>query len=117
MLVHLALFCILFSSVALPQSTADPTVTYARRIVATSKNHRPAAGYVPASNTAIAIATAVLIPIYGKAQIDAEKPWHTGLKNGVWTVVGTFHGNGMGGEAIVQIDKKTGAIVYLGHTM
>jgi hypothetical protein len=117
MLVRLALACILFSCVALPQSTEDPAVTYARRIIAAAKPYRPAAGYVPDSNTAVAIATAVLIPIYGKAKIDAERPWHTGLKNGVWTVVGTFHGNGLGGEGIVQIDKKTAAIVYLGHTM
>jgi hypothetical protein len=77
----------------------------------------PAAGYVPDSDTAIAIATAVLTPIYGKTTIDAEKPWKAGLKDGVWTVVGTFNGKGEGGEAIVQIDKRTGAIKFVTHTM
>jgi len=39
------------------------------------------------------------------------------LKAGVWTVVGTFNGKGEGGEAMVQVDKKTGAIIFVGHTM
>jgi NTF2 fold immunity protein len=70
------------------------------------------------SETAVAIATAILAPIYGRSTIDAEKPWHTGLKGGVWTVVGTFNGKaGGGGEGMVQLDKKTGAIVFVGHTM
>lgn len=77
----------------------------------------PAAGYVPDCATAIQVARAVLAPIYGKAKIDAESPWHTGLKNGIWTVVGTFKGKGEGGEAIVQIDEKTAAIKFVGHTM
>jgi len=98
-------------------SGEDPAVVYARRIVASAKTYQPAAGYVPDSNTAVAIGTAVLIPIYGKDKIDAEKPWHTGLKDGVWTVVGTFNGKGEGGEAIIQLDKKTGAVVFVAHTM
>jgi len=99
------------------QSSEDPAVVYARRVIVGERTYRPTAGYVPDSQTAVAIATAVLIPIYGKATIDAEKPWHTGLKGGVWTVVGTFNGKGCGGEAMVQIDKKSAAIIFVGHTM
>ena len=117
MLVRFALACVLFVSLAATQSREDPAIAYARRIIVGEKTYIPAAGYVPDSSTAVAIATAVLAPIYGKAKIDAEKPWHTGLKDGVWTVVGTFNGKGEGGEAIVQIDKKTAAIVFVGHTM
>jgi hypothetical protein len=117
MLIRFVLACVLAASIAMAQSGADPAVEYARRIVASEKTYRPAAGYVPDSKRAVAIATAVLIPIYGKDIIDAERPWHTGLKDGVWTVVGTFNGNGDGGEAIIQLDKRTGVVVFVSHTM
>ncbi len=117
MLARFALVCMLLASVALPQSTEDPVVVYARRIIVGAKTYRPAAGYIPDSDTAIAVATAILIPIYGRAKIDAEKPWHTGLENGVWTVVGTFNGKGEGGSAIIQLDQKTGAVIFVEHTM
>ena len=117
MLVRCALACLLFTSIAFTQTSEDPAVVYARRIIVGEKTYRPTAGYVPDSETAVLIATAVLTPIYGKADIDAEKPWHTGLKAGVWTVVGTFNGKGEGGEAMVQVDEKTGAIIFVGHTM
>lgn len=115
--MRIALACVLFGSLALTQSREDPAITYARRIIAGQKTYQPSAGYVPDSTTAVRIATAVLDPIYGKAKIAAEKPWHVGLIDGVWTVVGTFNGRGNGGEAIVQIDKRTGAIKFVGHTM
>ena len=117
MLVRFALSCALFASIAMTQSSGDPAVVYARRIIVGGRTYRPAAGYIPDSETAIAVATAVLIPIYGKAKIDAENPWHTGLKGGVWTVVGTFNGKGLGGGAIIQLDKKTGAVIFVTHTM
>jgi hypothetical protein len=60
---------------------------------------------------------AVLIPIYGPGIEKGEEPWKAEVKEGVWTVVGTFHGAGTGGEAIVQIRKSTGAIIFVTHTM
>jgi len=112
-----ALACVVLASMAMAQTTEDQAVTYARRIIAKEKTYMPPGGYIPDSATAVAVATAVLAPIYGKATIDAEKPWHTGLKDGVWTVVGTFNGKGEGGEAMIQLDEKTGAVVFVGHTM
>lgn len=46
----------------------------------------PANGYVPDATTAMKIAEAVLIPIYGQGQIDSEHPLHAVLKDDVWTV-------------------------------
>jgi hypothetical protein len=40
-------------------------------------------GFVPNAATAIAIAEAILIPIYGRAQIEAERPFSATLKDGV----------------------------------
>jgi NTF2 fold immunity protein len=122
MLIRLALACVLLASVALasaavPQSTEDPVVVFTRREIATARTYRPPSGYVPDSKAAIAIAVAVLTPIYGKGDIESEKPWHTGLNNGVWTVVGTFNGKGVGGSAVIQLDQKTGEVLLVTHTM
>jgi hypothetical protein len=110
-------FVVVVSSAQVPLSFDDQAVDYARRVTASQKAVVPKSGYVPDSGTAVAIATAVLAPIYGKSIAASEKPWHAGLKGGVWTVVGTFNGKGNGGEGIVQIDKKTGAIIFVTHTM
>ena len=114
---HILLACVLVLFSGQTSSSDNQAVEYARRVIDGQKNVPPVSGYVPDSDTAIAIATAVLIPIYGKSTVASEKPWHTGLRDDVWTVVGTFNGKGNGGEAIVQIDKKTGAIIFVTHTM
>src|SRR5580658_135878 len=87
------LACALFAGVLRAQSSGDQDrVEYARRIIIGLKTVEPADGYVPDASAAIAIGTAVLAPIYGRSTIDAEQPWNAGLKDGVWTVVGTFNG-------------------------
>ncbi|MEO8206301.1 MAG: NTF2 fold immunity protein [Chthoniobacterales bacterium] len=58
---------------------------------------QPKAGYVPDSQTAIAIAVAVWNPIYGKKQIGNEKPYNAVLKDGVWTVTGSMPKPMLGG--------------------
>ncbi len=42
-------------------------------------------------------------------------PYRTSLKNGIWTVEGTFHGTGLGGVAIAEIAKGDGKIVRVSH--
>jgi hypothetical protein len=58
---------------------------------AAQESYKPPSGFVPDAATAIGIAAAVWVPIYGKKQIDSEKPYIATLKGDVWTVVGTFH--------------------------
>jgi len=108
--------CMLFVSLAVAQSVEDPMVTITRREIKTTKTFRPIGGYVPDSATAVALAVAILKPIYGETEINSDKPWLAGLKDGVWTVVGTFHGEGPGGTGVIQLDKRTGAILFVGHT-
>ncbi len=80
--------------------------------LALGQGYKPSAGYVPDSTTAIKIAEAVLVPVYGRKQIDSELPLHAQLKDDEWTVTGTLHcpdGKGgvtsmcFGGVAVVQI--------------
>jgi hypothetical protein len=107
------------------------TTTWATGILALSialaaftQSYKPEAGYVPDSDTAIRIAEAVLAPVYGKNQIESERPFGARLKNGVWTVSGTLHCAGAkdspsayctGGVAVVEISKDDGRILSMIH--
>lgn len=79
---------------------------------------------VPDSETAVKIAEAVLIPVYGKQKIESERPFNAKLKNNIWTVSGTLHcpdGHGgitthcFGGVAVVQLSKTNGRILSIVH--
>jgi hypothetical protein len=82
---------------------------------ANEHSYIPDAGFVPDEITAIRIAEAVLIPIYGEASISAEKPFKATLNDGVWTVTGSLPRNKLGGVAIAQISKKDGRIERVSH--
>ncbi len=74
----------------------------------------PKAGFVPDEATAIRIAEAVWLPIYGK-DIYEEKPFIVGLRDGVWTVTGSLPGGRKGGVAEVEISKEDGRILRVSH--
>jgi hypothetical protein len=81
---------------------------------------KPKDGYVPNSETAVKIAEAVLMPVFGEATIASERPFKATLKGDVWTVEGTLHCNSpgggcKGGTATVRISKSSGAILLMGH--
>lgn len=70
---------------------------------------------VPNEKTAIAIAKAIWLPIYGKS-IKREKPYIAYLnRDDIWVVNGTFHGLRFGGVAYAFIRKKDGKIIYVIH--
>ncbi len=86
--------------------------------------YTPKAGFVPDSTTAVKIAEAVLVPVYGQEKIESERPFHATLENGVWTVSGTLRcpdGKGgtttdcVGGTAEVKISKADGRILKMIH--
>jgi hypothetical protein len=83
--------------------------------------YKPKSGYVPDSRTAVQVAEAVLIPVYGEKQIESERPFTATLKNGVWTVTGTFRcpegtpASCAGGVAEVRISKDDARILYMLH--
>jgi hypothetical protein len=91
---------------------------YVRHEIAATKSVLPKEGFVPDAETAKAIAYAVTVPIYGSAAVDAEKPFRAELSNGRWTVLGTLHGRRTsGGTLIVQLEKATGEIRFVNHSM
>jgi len=79
-------------------------------------SEKPAKGFVPDETTAVRIAEAVLIPIYGEERIKAERPFKAGLKGGIWTVQGFLDWHRyQGGTAIIKIAKSDGRILFVTH--
>ena len=82
-------------------------------------SHAPEAGFVPDSATAVRIAEAIWIPIYGQAQIENERPFTAALKDGVWTVTGSLHAApgkmAKGGVALAEISQRDGRILRVSH--
>ncbi len=90
---------------------------YNRRLIKDSHSFVPKNGFVPDKDTAVAIAYAVAVPIYGKKEMDEEKPFRAELENGVWTVLGTLNcGSCVWGTLVMQIDKASGNVLFLTHT-
>ncbi len=92
--------------------------------LAAAQNAKAPKGPVSDSETAIEIAEAALIPVYGGKQIKSERPFVAELENAVWTVHGTLHcpdGKGgtttlcRGGVAVVKISKADGRIISMAH--
>jgi hypothetical protein len=77
----------------------------------------PKKGFVPDEKTAITVAEAILVPIYGEKLIAGERPFHAALNSkGIWTVQGSLPaGSDAGGVAIVRIERQTGRILYVMH--
>ena len=79
----------------------------------------PKNGFVPDKATALKIAIAVWLPIYGNV-IYKEQPFNAVLENEIWTVSGslpkaTFGGVTLGGVAVIRIQKKDGKILIVTH--
>jgi hypothetical protein len=75
---------------------------------------------VPDAATAVAIARAVLLPVYGQETVSREEPLTATLDGDFWLVRGTLHCPPdrvpcVGGTAVVQIDRRDGRIVGIDH--
>ena len=108
---------LLYGSCLAQTSNDHDEFVYNRRLIKNSHSFIPNKGFVPDKKTAIAIAYAVAVPIYGKKQMDAEKPFRAELKDGIWTILGSLNcGSCVGGTLVMQIDKANGKIIFLTHT-
>ncbi len=84
------------------------------------KSFVPKNGFVPTDAVAIAVAEAVLIPVYWNKQVASERPFKAELSGGVWNVTGSLHcvppeSPCPGGAAQVKISKRTGEILFMTH--
>jgi hypothetical protein len=83
-------------------------------------SYQPERGFVPDQATAVAIAEAVWLPIYGKETLNKERPFKAILNGDVWTVKGTVHWankNDKGGIAVAEISRIDGRIIRVSHGM
>jgi len=72
--------------------------------------------YVPNKETAIKIAEAILIPIYGNEVLN-KKPFTVKLINcKVWHVEGSIGLDELGGVPIIEIQKSDCKILKITHT-
>ena len=111
--------CLIVCVMAVGQNASETEeFAYVRQTIKSSRSYVPKNGLVPDKDTAIAVAYAIAIPVYGKDEADSEKPFRAQLKDGKWVVLGTLHPSGVdGGTIIVQIDQPTGRIDYVSHSM
>jgi NTF2 fold immunity protein len=93
-------------------------------VSALGQGYKPPSGYVPDSATAVKVAEAVLEPVYGKKQIESERPFTAELKGDIWSVTGTLHCPDRkgrtstdcdGGVATVKISKTNARILFMIH--
>jgi len=83
-----------------------------------SASFKPKDGFVPDAKTAVKIAEAVLVPVYGEKQIESERPFKARLEKGIWIVDGALNCGAPvcdGGTAEVQISKASGEILFMNH--
>jgi NTF2 fold immunity protein len=90
---------------------------------AQSSKFIPQKGFVPDAGTAVAIARAVLIPVYGASTIRDEEPLVAARHGDVWSVDGTLQCGHpkvkvvcLGGTAPVEISARDGTILSVIHT-
>jgi hypothetical protein len=72
-------------------------------------------GYIPDTNTAVAVAIAVWTPIYGEKQIAQEHPIKAWLIDDLWVVSGSLPEGYNGGVAEAIIRKQDGQILLVRH--
>jgi hypothetical protein len=86
-----------------------------------AQSYAPKEGFVPDSTTAVKIAEAVLIPVYGKEEIESGNDSKAILENGVWTVGWKLAcpeakaTTCLGGSAEVKLRKTDGRILKVSH--
>ena len=114
----IAVFLLVGGTVVAQSGSDGEEFEFNRRLVKKTHSFTPKDGFVPDKASAIAIAYAVAVPIYGKKEMDAELPFRAELKDGVWMVLGTMHcANCDGGTLVMEIDKQTARILFVTHTM
>ena len=80
------------------------------------KNQITVVGYVPDESTAIKVAEAIWLPIYGDL-IYEEMPFKASIiKDSVWFVTGTVKSGADGGVVEAEINCRNGDIIRVTHT-
>ena len=82
-----------------------------------AKPKLPENGVIPDEVTAVAVATAIFRPVYGKDAVDKFLPYHAQLDHGVWTVYGTLPSGSVGGTPELRINRHDGQVLEIWHPL
>ena len=94
------------------------TVTIVLSVKGTpAKKPLPSQGVVPDEATAVRIAEAVFLPIFGDEEVAKFRPYHAQLKDGIWTVYGTLQRGALGGTPQLTIQKRDGKVTEVWHSL
>ncbi len=73
--------------------------------------------YVPDQKTAVSIAEAIWLPIYGEKVLEKQPFKATLSKDGkIWTVTGSIPPGTLGGFPIIEIRKSDCKIIRVSHS-
>ena len=89
-------------------------ILYFASQVALAQSVTPKAGLVPDAPTAVRIAEAVWLPIYGK-RIYEKRPFVAKLQGEVWVVTGTLPKDVVGGVPEAHIAKQDARVLKVIH--
>ncbi len=78
-------------------------------------SERPSAGLVPNPEVAMLIAEAVWSQLYGAENIQRQKPFKIGLREGVWIVEGSYPDGVPTGIALARIRQEDGQLLQITH--
>ena len=76
----------------------------------------PHQGVIPDEITAVRVAEAVFLPVFGQEEVAKYQPYHAQLKDGVWTVYGTLKTGSRGGTPMAEIQKGDGKVLQIWHS-
>jgi len=65
--------------------------------------------------TAISVAEPILFKIYGKENIQSEKPYQAYLVNNYWVISGTLPDDSLGGTFLIILDAKNSQVIRITH--
>ncbi len=71
----------------------------------------PSRGVVPDEITAVKVAEAIFLPIYGEEEVSRYRPYEATLKDGIWTVYGTLKPSARGGTPTMTLQKNDGRVL------
>ena len=78
------------------------------------KGYFPKEGFIPTAEVAFQVAESIFINIYGKENIEEQKPFSINLENDIWIIKGTLYSR-KGGVAYMEIRKSNGEILKVHH--
>ena len=67
------------------------------------------------SSTAIKIAEPILFSIYGKENIESQKPYESYLIENYWVIAGTLPKDMLGGTFLIIIDARNSKVLKITH--